>query len=363
MGDGFEYRLSSQSIGAYPPPEGSTAFPWGFRPTPSARLNIGNFFADFRLEGFAGYDPTTPLGGHYFDASPSSTISDRSPASAWVYTPSSDKDNLRGYFGIRQFTLGYHFTPDLQLRIGRTRYDQTESDRLMMANAYTWQTQFADLVIPLHWLGAELRYDRVRPSDTLRQLLFSAAAWNGAGDSWMGMGQGLASFAFSDASDAPRLTATAYAAFRHNAQPATGPALSDPGNSHGEGLALQFDYGIFTSALAFSHSGNTSHDAGGLQLLDNRDIASLMLDFHPGNWRFRGVASFLNQAKASDLVAAPAHGLSEFDTELTVNYRIVEGLVASLGYRGVYGEGQSNHMGFLGLTTSFQGSIPFSSSR
>src|SRR5215831_9664636 len=156
MGDGFEFRLTSQSVlsgptPSLPPPATNSAFPWGIRPTPSARLNVGDFFADFRLEGFVGYDPQTPLGGHYWDASPSSSISDQSPASAWVYKPSNANDNLRGYFGIRQFTLGYHITPDFQVRIGRTRYDLTESDRLMMANAYTWQTQFADVLIPLHW--------------------------------------------------------------------------------------------------------------------------------------------------------------------------------------------------------------------
>jgi hypothetical protein len=58
---------------------------------------------------------------------------------------------------------------------------------------------------------------------------------------------------------------------------------------------------------------------------------------------------------------------SEIHTELTAGYSPVPGLTFSLGYRGAYGEtgvlpghGLATHMGFLGMTTSFQGEVPFS---
>lgn len=359
MGD-FEYRLTSQSVGAAPATQGGT-YPWGFRASPSLRLNVDNFFSELRLEGFVGYDPLTPIGAHYFDASPSSTISDQSPVSAVVYQPNGTTDYLRSYFGIRQFTLGYRFTPDFQVRFGRNRYDLTESDRLMMTNTYTWQSQFADVLVPLHWLGGELRYDRVRPNENLRQLLFSASAWNGAGSSVMGLGQGLFTYALADGANAPRLTLTAYVSLRGNPQPATGPSLQDPGFTHGEGFATQFDVDFFTAAAALSHSYNTSHSAAGLHVTDDRAVGTLLLDFHPGNWRFHGMASFLSRAQASDADRDPAKGQTEIDTEVTAGYRIVDGLVASIGYRGEYGP-IPNHMAFLGLTTSFNGRIPFSRS-
>jgi len=357
MGD-FEYRLTSMSVGAAPAAQGAT-YPWGFRASPSVRLNIDNFFTELRLEGFVGYDPLTPIGAHYFDASPSSTISDQAPVSAVVYKPADAADQLRAYFGIRQFTLGYRFTPDFQIRFGRNRYDLTESDRLMMTNTYTWQSQFADVLVPLHWLGGELRYDRVRPTETARQLMLSASAWNGAGSSVMGMGQGLVTFALADGPNASRLTFTTYVSLRRNPQPATGPALQDPGFTHGEGFATQFDYDFFTSAIALSHSYNSSHSGPGLRVTDERTVASLLLDFHPGNWRFHGIASFLSRDQASDADNQPPKGQTEFDTEVTAGYRIVDGFVLSLGYRGEYGP-IPNHMAFLGISTSFNGRIPFS---
>lgn len=356
MGD-FEYRLTSMTVGAFPAPQGAS-IPWGLRASPSLRLNVDNFFTDLRLEGFVGYDPLTPIGAHYFDASPSSTISDQAPVSAVAYQPSGTSDPLRAYFGIRQFTLGYRFTPDFQIRFGRNRYDQTESDRLLMTNSYTWQSQFADVVVPLHWLGGELRYDRVRPSESTRQLLFSAGAWNGAGDSVMGMGQGLATFAFAEGANAPRLTLTAYLALRHNPQPFNAPPLVDPGFTHGEGFATQFDYDFFTGSVGFSHSSNSSHNATDLHITDERSVATLLTDFHPGNFRFHGMLSFLSRAQARDADLSPPIGQNEVDTEVTAGYRLVDGLVLSAGYRGAYGP-IANHMGFLGLATSFNGRIPF----
>jgi len=135
---------------------------------------------------------------------------------------------------------------------------------------------------------------------------------------------------------------------------------TDVGITHGEGFALQFDYGIFTGAFAFSHSYNASHDPAGLFVTDERTVGTLMADLHPGNFRFRGAASFLSRAKGNDVDTTPPIGQNEFDTELTAGYRIVDGLVVSLGYRGAYGAGPANHMAFLGLATSFQGTVPFS---
>ncbi|MCE9625039.1 MAG: hypothetical protein K8R69_06245 [Deltaproteobacteria bacterium] len=360
MGDGFEYRLNSLSILPFPAPEGQSHIPWGIRLSPNLRLNVSDFFADLRLEGGAAYSGATPIGANYFETNPSGAISADAPASAWVYQPKDANDPLRGNFGIRSLSLGYRFGSDFQIRLGRHRYEQTESERLFMANSFSPQSNYANVTIPLHWLGGELRYDRRRTDSELRQLLFSVAGMNGADGTILGMAQALTTVAFTRAANAPRLTLTAYAAVRSNPQPASGP-IADPGLTHGEGFGIQFDYDIFTAGTAFSYRWGSSHNDLGLEAADERNVATLLADLHPRNFRFRGAVSFLDQQRTTDAAHEPRVARNETHLDLGASWLPVEGVQLTLGYRGAYGNNFAAHMGYLGVLTTFQGTVPFSS--
>ncbi len=355
MGDGFDLSFRSINTLPFPGPSGHD-IPWGIRLMPGARLNTGWFFAELRLEGGAAYDGTTPIQANYFLSQPSGAISDKAPLT-WVYRPTDPNDPLRGNFGFRSASIGARFLEDFQIRLGRHRFEQTEYENLFTNNAYSAQYNYANVTIPLHWIGAEIRYDRRRPNENLRQLLFSAGVEYGADKTVLGMAQGLFTYAFEPGASAPRLTLTAYGAIRSNPQPDTGPRLPDPGITSGQGLGLLFDYGIFTGGAALTHRYGSSHDSLGIEATDERSAATILLDVHPGDWRFRGAISFLNRANASDSFF-PSIGQNETHTELTVNYQPIEGLMLTAGYRGAYG-GVTTHMGFVGIQTSFQHLFPF----
>jgi len=359
MGDGIDYRLDGISVLPGPAPaEGP--IPWGIRLTPGLQLNVGGFFTEFRLEGGAGQGTTTPIGANYFDSVPSSSLSDKVPVSAWVYAPKSDEDLFRANFGIRSLNVGYRFTPDFFIRFGRYRYDVTEHQRLLMANAYSGQSKFSYITIPLHWLGGEIRYDRRRGDETVRQLLFSASSMYGADNTVLGVGQGLVSFALNQDPHPPLLTLTAYGSVRSNPQPTSGAPYPTPGLTHGEGFALQLDYGIFSGIAGYAHRDGFSVDDLGREIVETRDGLDIILDLHPGDFRFRGALAFLNRGQGKDVGLTPATGQTEIDTEISASYSIVEGLQVSAGYRGAYSsDGRSSHMAFLGLLSTFHGTIPF----
>lgn len=364
MADGLEYRLTSINVLPAPAPAEpeEAGIPWGIRLHPSLRLNLADFFTEFRLEGGAAKAGRTPIGLNYFESNPSGSLSDRSPLGAWVYEPKDDQDQLRANFGIRTLRFGYRLNPDVQFSFGRHRYEQTESDRLFMANAFSPQAKFAELSLPLHWLGGELRYDRQREAETVRQLLVSGAVQYGADSTVLGMGQFLTALAFAKGPKAPLLTLAAYAGVRSNPQPEEGPPLADPGMTHGEGFGLTLDYGIFTGGIAYGRLFGSSRDDTGSESTGERGVGTLLLDVHPGDFRFRGALSFLSRADAEDATSAPPSGQNETHTELTVGYQPVKGLNLALGYRGAYGqEDFATHMGFLGVQTSFKGEIPFAS--
>jgi len=359
MGDGLEFRFNSLAVLPFPAP-GASPLPWGLRIMPGARLNVGGFFLDFRGESGIAYNGQTPIQANYFFTQPVSALSDEAPASAFVYRPANPQDPLRFNIGIHGLSAGYRFARDFQVRFGRHRYDQPEYQQLLIANSYSAQVNYANVTIPLHWLGGEFRYDRRRPDETVRQLMFSVGALNGADGTVLGMGQGLINLALGEGREAPRLTLTAYASLRSNPQPPTGAALPDPGITHGEGFAATFDHSFFTGGVGFAHRYGSSHNALELEATDERYVGTLLADFHPGDWRFRGVLSFLGRANASDAAVTPAVAQSETHTEFSVGYQPVQGLTLSLGYRGAYGESLGTHMGFIGMQTNFQGEVPFS---
>lgn len=358
MGDGLDYRLDGIFSVPFPAPEGGN-IPWGFRLSPGLQLNIGGFFTEFRLEGGAAEARQTAIGANYFDTAPAQVMSDRVPVSAWVYQPRDDEDLFRANFGIRSFNVGYRFTPDFQIRFGRHRYDITESQRLLMANAYSGHAKFADVNAPLHWLGGELRYERRRNDETARNVLFSGGVMMGADNTILGMVQGLGAFALSAEPRPPLLTFTAFVSLRSNPQPLEGAPLSVPGVTHGEGFAMQFDYGIFTGITGYNHRSGHSWDDLGRESVDERDIFNLVLDVHPGDFRIRGALAYLNRQKGPDIGLTPPVGMNEWDTEASVGYEFVDGIMVNAGYRGAYGMERSDHMAFIGLLSTFRGNVPF----
>ncbi|HKY63078.1 MAG TPA: hypothetical protein VJR29_06645, partial [bacterium] len=324
------------------------------------------WFLDFRGESGIAFNGQTPIQANYFFTQPVGALSDEAPVSAYVYRPGSSEDPLRFNIGIHGFSTGFRFARDFQIRFGRHRYDQPEYQQLLIAHSYSAQVNYANVTIPLDWLGGEFRYDRRRPEEPVRQLLFSLGGLNGADGTALGMAQGLITLAFAEGREAPRLTLTGYASLRSNPQPETGP-IPDPGITHGEGFAATFDYGIFTGGAGFAHRYGSSHNTLELEATDERHVGTLLADFHPGDWRFRGVVSFLGRASARDAAVTPAVAATETHTEFSVGYSPVQGLTFSLGYRGAYGEDGgapgrdlSTHMGFLGMATNFQGEVPFS---
>lgn len=361
MGDGVEFRFQSLAVLPVPPPAESP-LPWGIRLMPGARLNAGGFFLDFRGEMGLAYNGQTPIQANYFFTQPVSALSDDAPVSAFVYRPATPEDPLRFNVGIHGLNVGYRFARDFQIRFGRHRYDQPEYQQLLITNSYSAQVNYANVTIPLHWLGGEFRYDRRRPEETVRQLMFSIGGLNGADGTALGMAQGLITLALGEGREAPRLTLTGYGSVRSNPQPETGP-IPDPGLTTGQGGAATFDYSFFTGGVGFAHRYGSSHNTLELEATDERYVGTLLTDFHPGDWRFRGVVSFLGRANARDIAVTPAVAQSEIHTEFSVGYSPVQGLTFSLGYRGAYGDNGgtplNTHMGFLGMQTNFQGEVPF----
>ncbi|MFO1519980.1 MAG: hypothetical protein U1F57_10015 [bacterium] len=365
----FQFRLPSIGVLPFTTPPGGSGIPWGIRLSPGATLNLGGFTTELRLEGGASNFATTPIGFNFFDSTPSSTITDHAFAN-WVYQPRDPHDTLRANFGVRTFTLGYRFGEDFSIRIGRHRYDVTEVESAFMNSTdsaarsaaprlYGQETKWSHLNIPYGWFGGEIRYDRQRANESLRRFLIASSIINGADGGFFLNTQLLASFALAQGNDAPRITLAGDVAYRSN-PPTLVPDTSDPGSAHGESVGLLFDYGIFTGGLHYGHQYSSWVNRAGLDGSQERSSESLLLDFHPGSFRFHGVLSWLQRADGKAINPYdPPGGQSEIETELAAGYQVVNGLQFSLGYLGSFGPTQSAHLLFLGVQTSFSGRFPF----
>lgn len=352
----LELRFNSTSVLPFPAPEGSE-IPWGIRMLPGARLNVKDFFLDFRLEGGAAYNGVSPIGANYFFSQPSGAMSDAGSGGAWVNRPDDPESPMRGNFGVNSLSAGFRFARDFQIRFGRFRYEQTEGELTTTANTFIGQSNYANVTIPLHWLGGEFRWDRRREDGAVRRLLLSAAAMNGADETAMGVFQGMITLGLGEGSAAPRLSLHAHGEVRSNPQNED-RTLTDTGLTHGEGLGIYFDYDWFQAGYNFNYRFGSSHESLRLENTDERHQNTLFVDFHPDRWRFRGAISFLNQAQAHDAGLHPATARTETHTEIYAGYHPVDGLLLAVGYRGIYGDEGGTHMGFLGIRTSFNGVIP-----
>ena len=366
MGDGFEYRLTSWNQLPFNHPEGAD-LPVGTRLSPSLKFEWKGIFSELRFEGGAAQAAATPLGANYFESTPSSTLTNKT-FGCYVYEPKDAKDTFRANACVRGAELGYHFNSDWLIRAGRRRYEVTEYENMTMANAYSAVPHWANVYIPYGWLGAEVRYDRVRENETFRRVMFNTAIMNGAESGYLGLLQGFTSFALDEGKSAPQLSLTAYGILRGNPPPSPpNPDIAENGTAHGEGFATQYSQGIFSGGLGFNHQTSSFKNKNGLNGSQDRDEFTTFLDVHPsipgGVLRFRGAFSWLTRKdEGAKNPYDPPAGHSEYHTEWTVSYHPVDGVQLSLGYLGGFGETFSTHMAFLGLLTTYKGLIPFGSS-
>lgn len=359
MGDGFELRFPSNNMLGLPDPDGS-ALLGGTRFSPGARLNLGDFFAEFRVEGAFTNAQRTTIGSNLFDSTPSSSLARQSPMSLWEYEPSDDNDRLRANFGIRSATIGYRLAQDFNFRIGPHRYDITEAERLCMDNTFAPSCKFSFFSFPIGFIGGEFRYDRRRDTETVRQLMFSLSGMNTGFGGGFGMVQGLATFALEPGATAPRFTLHAFAGLHSNPQPEEGH-LVDPGLTHGEGVGLQFDYSLFTGGFTYAHRDGHSLDEAGVGEDHRRDVLTTYLQVRPGDFLVRGTFSFLSRTDREGISVDPPTGMTEPHTELFGGWRPIDGLLLGLGYHGVYGE-RPAHVAFIGVSTDLRLNLPFGGS-
>ncbi|MFO1519960.1 MAG: hypothetical protein U1F57_09910 [bacterium] len=366
MGDGFEYRLTGWGQLPFNTPNGSPSLPLGIRLSPSARLEYSGFFAEVRLEGGAAQAATTPIGDNYFEATPSSTLSNHA-LGCWTYTPADANDTLRGNFCIRGLLAGYRIG-DFQFRFGRNRYEVTEYENMFMANAFGATPHWANLYIPYGWLGGDIRMDRQRENETLRRLMIGVSMMNGVDAGYLGMLQSTAVLALAPGNSAPRFTFTGYVGLRGNPPPnPPNPSVADFGMAHGEGLGVQFDYSLFTAGIGYNHQFSGWRTTAGLDGGQERSEETMFADLHPGDglsrFRFRGSFSWLQRTdmKGANPYDPPA-SQTEYRTEWTASWLPTNGLQISLGYLGAFGNNFASHQVFLGMLSTFGGSVPFGSS-
>jgi hypothetical protein len=357
VGDGLEYKLVSWNQLPFNAPEGAD-LPWGFRLSPGARLNLGDFFSELRFEGGAARAATTPIGDNYFEATPSSTLSNK-VFGCYVYTPTDAKDTQRANFCVRGLLVGYKFSPDFQIRLGRNRYEVTEYESMFMANSFGHTPHWANVYIPYGWLGGELRFDQKHEEGTFRRLMASAGIMNGADGGYLAILQGLSTIALSEEKSAPKFTLTAYGIIRGNPN-VTDPKITDPGSTNGEGFGIQYDHGLFSGGMGFNHQLSTWQTVAGLEGSQARDEVTTFANVHPESFMIRGAFSHLVRLdEKGENASNPPQGLAESRLETTVSYLPVKGIQLSLGYIGAYSSNVTTHMGFLGALTTYEGLVPF----
>lgn len=359
MGNHFNYRLQSLSVGPFmAPPHGHHT--WGARLSPRLELHLANgLFAELRVEGGIAHEDRSPLGVNMFNSNPSSTMDERNPL-VYRHVPEGSEDHLRANFGLRNLVFGYQFNQDFSIKVGRYRFDQTEYERLFNTNAWSQPINYARVNMRLDWIGAELRYDHRSSTGTLRQGLASSNITENADGTYLSMSQTLLSFALNEGVNPPLLSLTGYFAWKTNV--IENNHTLDPGHTLGGGVALMFDYRNFTAGVSETHSSHQYMSTSRVRSFQDRTAFSALLDYHPHSWRIRGLISYLTRIENrgenpydSPVWAGEVHG------ELAAGYNFFNGLTPALVYRFVSNnrENYAAHILAIGLQTSWQGTVPF----
>jgi hypothetical protein len=312
---------------------------------------------NLRLEAAMTNGDRSPIGSRHFDSAPSSSLSQQSPYSFWEYQPSGGTDRFQGNFGMRQLSLGFRPHQDVQVTLGPNRYEVTDAENLCMEHAFSPQCKFAFLSVPLGYFGGEVAYDRERKDEAFKRLKLGVAAMHVGYGGIFVMGQGMFSHRLGGDKDSPLGTLHGYAGVHDNPSEDKGKIYM-PGVTIGEGAVAQLEYGIFTGLLGYSHRfGKNVNEMGFLENA-TRDGYTLGLTFKPGAFQFHSMLSYLTRLDTTDDPTKPPKDPTEWQSELNVGWRLVDGMLLALGYRGIYGE-ENAHMGFLGIRTDLRHTFPF----
>lgn len=323
-----ELRWNLNSVGVLPAPMSSTPRrAAGIRVHPQLELKPGDFFFSGGLEAGLSPFPMSPLGVPYFDTDPT------------VYY------SLNG---------GFFFTDDFKLRLGRHHYEKTELEAILTRDSYNVAPIFANLIIPLGWLGGELAFARDSEEGVVQQLHLRPAFYRGDNGAVLGILDGLVTFMLGDQEGDGDLSFAGDITLRDGSPPGSS-VVRGTGNAWGMGLAMELDYGIFSGAMGYHRSWGDyfSEDFG--HNTETRDAITARVAFSPGRFLLRGSLSFLNELTEENPELFPGRAGDESHWEGQIGYRPVEDLLLSGGYRAVTGFGTGSHFLFLGVQTAFEG--------
>ncbi len=360
MGSGLELKIPSQTVLALPNPEVGT-FLYGTKINPSLKLELGFFFAEFRVEGAYTNANQTPMKVNYFDAAPSGSLSKASPLSLWNLEPKSDEDTVRGNFGIRSLSIGFNIHRDVKIRLGPHRYDITQAESHCTEGFFGPQCKFAFISPPLGWLGGQLEYDRQNKTGEFRRGNLSAALTETGLGSLFALFQGLLVFGFGEAEDDWKWTLHGYSSV-HSNQQEDEEAKKFPKNTLGFGFLTQVEHKDFVSGVGLGRQNGVTQKVEGFEELDDlndRSIFYSYVGFNPGKFRTRAMVGMLRREDSGDILNNPPTPQSEVHTELSGGFEFIDGLRLVLGYRGAYGEERQDHIGFVALGTNFKPAISF----
>lgn len=360
MGDGFDFQF--YSLGILPFPSTPQGWPGGVRINPGARLNVSGWFLELNVESGFYNDVESPIGLDYYEQHGSHALTPQSPFLLANSIGGTAATPNRFHLGVRSLSTGYRFSNGIQLRVGPHYYEQTHFDNFFTNYGYAPGAEYGKTWIPLGWLNGEFRYEYEANTGTVREVSLAAAVMGGADGTVMGITHAGLRLGLGVSESAPVLGLTTYLALRGNPPDRERSDIIDHGNTLGVGGGAFMEYKFFSGGIGFTHQHAWSRGRDFSTLAD-RNTAIFLADFHPGDFRIRGALFLLSRADAVNLTRAPAIGASETDTELTFGYRPLDWMEFTVGYRGSYGDGYANHMGFIGMQTYLQRTVEFNPPR
>jgi hypothetical protein len=331
MEGGFELQLNSLAV-LSPSLRTAVASPHGVRINPQLQLNLQDFFVNSGLEvGIARYH-STPMGVRYFDTDPS-----------FYYAANA----------------GYQIHQDWSVRVGRYHYEISDIDQLITSESYHIASTFASVTVPLGWFGGEFRFERERDEGVLLRSLLAAAFMQSDDGTPLGLFQGALTFAISEGDDPLQLSLAGNFSTRGSTVAESG--LSDgKGETWGVGAATQLEMGIFSTVLSYQYRDGEYFKHLTSRFLETRSAMTTVLSLAPGKWRARASYSMLHQLVNEAPLEYAGTPENEHHWELHGGYYPLEGLLISLGYRGVRGKNNfKSDFLFLGFQTAFQKLLKF----
>ncbi len=261
--------------------------------------------------------------------------------------------------------LGYRFPRGWSLQVGRSHYEESDIEGVLTQDAYQVSPTFANVTVPLGWAGGALRYDGPGPEGRLLENISAGIAYQRGDDgTHLGIVQGLLDFQVSPASveEESILTVAANSTVRAQSGPDSG-SFAGQGTTWGVGAMLHYSRAWFRGGAAFHHSSGKFKDpVADVGFIEQRNALTALLGFSPSKFLLQGVYTFTQQWQETRLPSSTSIlSDKEHHLEGQVGYRPVDGVLLSLGYRGVLCEEKSHrdHFAFLGLLMDFGGFVEF----